>query len=345
MKLIGGIIVVIVCLGTIAPKDLSAQDSTELDQAIRMIQTLCVSSARQERIEISGGIDTGFTIKRFGFGAEADAVLIDESLQGVVSGLDEWAASLSAEQASKARKCMSPYIGTLLGWIKSAPPITSQHQRSESQPLFEVLGGIVPGATTRESYWTVVGEEEIGKLYKSADEIPEIGLFGVHDAHTFPLGGEFLPYGGDLFVYLGSTFIAGERFSYTCASQDCLGHCEEYDQNISELFSRQFRTAMNIPVPVEAIINGDIFKIIKKRVVGSVGGFQYKLSVYNNQMINRVVKRYPIWSEQIPGSRAMRVGRDINGKKVPLRYEERVCLDDCEIVDTGCEFHFSISSR
>lgn len=100
-----------------------SQDTDQIDQALNAIQTLCVAyGGAQNRITIDGSLEGGFAIRKFGVGAHANAIVEKADLQGVVAGLEEWVAQLSAEQQDKARDCMSPYLGMIISYILPGNP-------------------------------------------------------------------------------------------------------------------------------------------------------------------------------------------------------------------------------
>jgi hypothetical protein len=91
-----------------------------VDDAIRVIVTFCVAGG--EKFEVSGSGGGSLELKREG-GANTAGITLSSRTEakGLVDGINNAMTSVTASQASEARKCMQPYINLVLEYLAKIP--------------------------------------------------------------------------------------------------------------------------------------------------------------------------------------------------------------------------------
>ena len=102
-----------------------AQSNNKIQDAIRVIVMLCVAGG--ERVEVSGTAtgDGGLALKKQNGAGSPDVTFSRSEGMGLVDGIRREMSSISANQASEARKCMQPYIDRIIDIILSDTPSLS----------------------------------------------------------------------------------------------------------------------------------------------------------------------------------------------------------------------------
>lgn len=108
------------------PQPAFAQNHENIDKAINLIKTLCISTGKKLEIDAKG--QAGITLRQLKDNGISGEVHIS---QQEFEGFSEALQALSEQQATQARECMKPHIGRLLDAILGAQS-TSQKQISQA---------------------------------------------------------------------------------------------------------------------------------------------------------------------------------------------------------------------
>ena len=96
-----------------------------VQDAIDVIVLFCVAGG--DRVEISGSADNaqGVEVKRSSGASGTGIAISRSSARGLVDGIIHQMNSVSANQASEARRCMQPYIERMIDLLLGGPPPAS----------------------------------------------------------------------------------------------------------------------------------------------------------------------------------------------------------------------------
>ena len=202
---------VLVALSSVPGVTTAQPQPQNVKSAIDVIVLFCVAGGEKYSLVTTGDASAGLALKKLGANASAQITITKSEARGLVDGLNASLSTLSAQQASEARKCMQPYIDRVIDLLlpKSPGPASSGRleidslgvrlamPRAEFQKL--TAGRDISWGNDTSGYYakyepSLFQHPVVAKYYFRSDQLSSIS-YSVH--HSFSRGVTMVRYEAD----------------------------------------------------------------------------------------------------------------------------------------------------